>query len=111
MESTHLTGSHTAASHLKLAHIVITLLIAVVGTLVTIGATYGTLYSRLGTAEHNIEQNRLDRVREREELKREIVPRGEQEAHWQSEEDQLKSIQADVREVRKALLDGRAKTR
>lgn len=93
------------AQRLNLAQTLLTIVIAVGGTLLTVGMTYGNFVSRLTSAESSIQENKDDRVRELDDLKKQIVPRNEHEAHWKATDDKLDAIRDDVREVRRIVVE------
>ncbi len=95
------------AGGLSLTHLILTIALSVGGTLFTVGVTQGSFAQRLTATENTIVKNKADRDHVIEKMNEQIVPRAEQEAHWKAQDevqrlqmDILKSIQADVREVR-----------
>jgi hypothetical protein len=95
----------TFASRFSLAQTILTVALTLIGTLLTLGATYGTFISRLGTVEANVETHKQERVAAVDELKKESVPRSEHEAHWKAQSEQLNQIQTDVRELRRLIIE------
>ena len=103
----HVSPSGEFRAKFNLFQTVLTIVIAVGTALLTIGATYGTISTRLSTVESRQESGKAERMAQMQELKEQVVPRPESEAHWKSTDDKLNSIQSDVREIRQMLIDER----
>jgi hypothetical protein len=94
--------------HFNLAQTALGIAISVGTVLITIGATYGTFYTRLNNVETTTEQRNKERSAQldelKEEIRRDIVPRSENQAHWEATNKRLDDIQESLRDIHSLLL-------
>ncbi|MEA2174219.1 MAG: hypothetical protein QOD00_1811 [Blastocatellia bacterium] len=82
-------------SHPLVVSVLTPILLAIIFGALTVYMTQASALLRLSSVETTVDQQKKETDRQFSELKAEIVPRAEHEAHWKASEDKLTSIQSE----------------